>query len=332
MDIRKCAELRTWKVGVVQMMKNWHMHEEEWMDHEGWWKGIQGNSWNISKDTKPVAEKSTHKTEKALSKMHEKHRKLPSIPSYWVEGKPWKKPQPGVDWSLVEKKVPSEGCTGRNDEQGKRRRYQRIDDIKRFGSYAETKRKAENRPSTCLVELCCVCKEHPAVRLMNLISAVVSLCSSAFLIVHASLPHGFFKDITLLQRPKVKCVTRKKKQKIYQKCGRFFKRPNKTFGYQEQPGQYQRVRDSLRRRAEECIAMNGRHIEHLLRTSVQISETPPKILDTFFNTLYFEKNLSASTDARGTQISSNTADVIMRKSVVSTYPSPPLIMTLLTRK
>ncbi|KAJ4431266.1 hypothetical protein ANN_19863 [Periplaneta americana] len=32
----------------------------------------------------------------------------------------------------------------------------------------------------------------------------------------------------------------------------------------EQPGQFQRVRDSLRRRAEECIAMNGRHIEHLL--------------------------------------------------------------------
>ncbi|KAJ4433523.1 hypothetical protein ANN_15832 [Periplaneta americana] len=33
-----------------------------------------------------------------------------------------------------------------------------------------------------------VSKEHPALRLMNLISAVVSLCSSAFLIVHASLP------------------------------------------------------------------------------------------------------------------------------------------------
>ncbi|KAJ4449907.1 hypothetical protein ANN_01314 [Periplaneta americana] len=37
-------------------------------------------------------------------------------------------------------------------------------------------------------------KENPAVRLMNLISAVVSLCSSAFLIVHASLP-VFYKKV-----------------------------------------------------------------------------------------------------------------------------------------
>lgn len=33
---------------------------------------------------------------------------------------------------------------------------------------------------------------------------------------------------------------------------------------QQQPGVFQRVRDSLRRRAEGCIAMDGRHIEHLL--------------------------------------------------------------------
>ncbi|KAJ4451095.1 hypothetical protein ANN_02533, partial [Periplaneta americana] len=46
-----------------------------------------------------------------------------------------------------------------------------------------------------------------------------------------------------------------------------------TFGHQEQPGQFQRVRDSLRRRLEECIAKNGLHIEHLLRISVQISES-----------------------------------------------------------
>ncbi|KAJ4440450.1 hypothetical protein ANN_08591 [Periplaneta americana] len=33
---------------------------------------------------------------------------------------------------------------------------------------------------------------------------------------------------------------------------------------QEQPGQFQRVRDSLHRRPEKCIAMNGHHIEHFL--------------------------------------------------------------------
>ncbi|KAJ4427247.1 hypothetical protein ANN_24865 [Periplaneta americana] len=32
---------------------------------------------------------------------------------------------------------------------------------------------------------------------------------------------------------------------------------------QEQPGQFQRVRDSLRQMAEECITMNGRHNGHL---------------------------------------------------------------------
>ena len=33
---------------------------------------------------------------------------------------------------------------------------------------------------------------------------------------------------------------------------------------QNQPGQFQRVHESLRRRAEACIEMNGHHVEHLL--------------------------------------------------------------------
>ncbi|KAJ4429882.1 hypothetical protein ANN_22086 [Periplaneta americana] len=48
----------------------------------------------------------------------------------------------------------------------------------------------------------CSSKEHPAVRLMNLISAVASLCSSSFLIVHASLPvhrNDFFIEFQELQ-------------------------------------------------------------------------------------------------------------------------------------
>ncbi|KAJ4450958.1 hypothetical protein ANN_02393 [Periplaneta americana] len=50
--------------------------------------------------------------------------------------------------SLTEKKLLTEGCTGRNDEREKvrgRRRYQMIDDITIHESYEETKRKAENR-------------------------------------------------------------------------------------------------------------------------------------------------------------------------------------------
>ncbi|KAJ4435230.1 hypothetical protein ANN_23808, partial [Periplaneta americana] len=42
----------------------------------------------------------------------------------------------------------TEGCTERNGEQEKssgQRRYQMIDDIKIYGSYEETKRKAKNR-------------------------------------------------------------------------------------------------------------------------------------------------------------------------------------------
>ncbi|KAJ4435565.1 hypothetical protein ANN_18181 [Periplaneta americana] len=49
--------------------------------------------------------------------------------------------------TLAEKKLSSEGSTGRNDEQEKvqgRRRNQMIDDIKICGSYEETKRTAEN--------------------------------------------------------------------------------------------------------------------------------------------------------------------------------------------
>ncbi|KAJ4447028.1 hypothetical protein ANN_09016 [Periplaneta americana] len=48
--------------------------------------------------------------------------------------------------SLAEKKLPTEGCSGRNGEREKSSgRYQIIDDIKMYGSYEETKRKAENR-------------------------------------------------------------------------------------------------------------------------------------------------------------------------------------------
>ncbi|KAJ4449723.1 hypothetical protein ANN_01127 [Periplaneta americana] len=53
--------------------------------------------------------------------------------------------------SLVEKKFPSEGCTGKNGEleessgQKKILRYQMIDGMKIYGSHAGTKRKAENR-------------------------------------------------------------------------------------------------------------------------------------------------------------------------------------------
>ncbi|KAJ4445046.1 hypothetical protein ANN_06845 [Periplaneta americana] len=36
------------------------------------------------------------------------------------------------------------------------------------------------------------------------------------------------------------------------------------WGHMKEPGQFQRVRDSLRQTAEECIAMNGRRFEHLL--------------------------------------------------------------------
>ncbi|KAJ4452284.1 hypothetical protein ANN_03803 [Periplaneta americana] len=44
--------------------------------------------------------------------------------------------------SLAEEKLPTEGCTGRNGEWGRvwsRRRYQMIDDIKIYGTHAETK-------------------------------------------------------------------------------------------------------------------------------------------------------------------------------------------------
>ncbi|KAJ4434587.1 hypothetical protein ANN_23149 [Periplaneta americana] len=48
--------------------------------------------------------------------------------------------------SLTEKKLSTEGCTGRNREREKSSRQKKmIDDIKICGSYAETKRKAENR-------------------------------------------------------------------------------------------------------------------------------------------------------------------------------------------
>ncbi|KAJ4429433.1 hypothetical protein ANN_21602 [Periplaneta americana] len=50
--------------------------------------------------------------------------------------------------SLAEKKLPTEGCTERNGEREKvwgRGRYEMIDDIKIYGSFAGTKRKAENR-------------------------------------------------------------------------------------------------------------------------------------------------------------------------------------------
>ncbi|KAJ4447516.1 hypothetical protein ANN_09523 [Periplaneta americana] len=48
--------------------------------------------------------------------------------------------------SLAEKKLPTGGCTGRNGEQEKSSVEKKmIDDIKIYGSYVETKRKAENR-------------------------------------------------------------------------------------------------------------------------------------------------------------------------------------------
>ncbi|KAJ4436348.1 hypothetical protein ANN_18979 [Periplaneta americana] len=34
---------KTWKAGVMQMIKDRHMQEEDWRDREGWRKGIQGN-------------------------------------------------------------------------------------------------------------------------------------------------------------------------------------------------------------------------------------------------------------------------------------------------
>ncbi|KAJ4452080.1 hypothetical protein ANN_03596 [Periplaneta americana] len=50
--------------------------------------------------------------------------------------------------SLVEKKLPSEGCTGRNGEREKSSGQKKISDDRRhkhYGSCKETKRKAENR-------------------------------------------------------------------------------------------------------------------------------------------------------------------------------------------
>ncbi|KAJ4438100.1 hypothetical protein ANN_14039 [Periplaneta americana] len=51
--------------------------------------------------------------------------------------------------SLTEKKLPTEGFTGRNGERkkisGQKKISKIIDGIKIYGSYAETKRKAENR-------------------------------------------------------------------------------------------------------------------------------------------------------------------------------------------
>ncbi|KAJ4433141.1 hypothetical protein ANN_15398 [Periplaneta americana] len=49
----------------------------------------------------------------------------------------------GIDW-VTEKKLPAEGMVNGRKVHG-RRRYQMIDDIKIHGSYAETKRKADNR-------------------------------------------------------------------------------------------------------------------------------------------------------------------------------------------
>ncbi|KAJ4447836.1 hypothetical protein ANN_09844 [Periplaneta americana] len=50
--------------------------------------------------------------------------------------------------SVVEKKLPSEGCTGRNGEREKSSGQKKSDDktaIRQYGAYEETKRKAENR-------------------------------------------------------------------------------------------------------------------------------------------------------------------------------------------
>ncbi|KAJ4445236.1 hypothetical protein ANN_07037 [Periplaneta americana] len=63
---------------------------------------------------------------------------------------------------LAEKKLPTERCTGRNGERDKssgRRRYRIIDDFKIYGSYEETKRKAENRKDWRMLGLQFICKD-----------------------------------------------------------------------------------------------------------------------------------------------------------------------------
>ncbi|KAJ4447209.1 hypothetical protein ANN_09211 [Periplaneta americana] len=48
----------------------------------------------------------------------------------------------GIAGSLAEEKLPTEGCTGR---KGEREKIPGQKKIKMYGSYAEAKRKAENR-------------------------------------------------------------------------------------------------------------------------------------------------------------------------------------------
>ncbi|KAJ4449313.1 hypothetical protein ANN_00711 [Periplaneta americana] len=90
-----------------------------------------------------------------------------------------------------------------------------------------------------------------------------------------------------------------------------------TFGYQEQPGQFQRVCDSLRRRAEECIAMNGHHIEHFLRTGVQISETRE------WRRLIPDE--SSWSDSKHRAATSERDDVEKRRSSAEPSPAQPQI-------
>lgn len=40
---KRARPRKTWKAGVMQMMKDRHMQEEDWRDRERWRKGIQGN-------------------------------------------------------------------------------------------------------------------------------------------------------------------------------------------------------------------------------------------------------------------------------------------------